>query len=89
MKITYVYSRTKEVVYAGVKVRIKRYHDWIAADEDGTVYSYRNKPVIYEPMNQWHDKAEPSYIGDAELQDTDWRETLEYVGEGGEEEDQF
>lgn len=87
MKMTYVYSRTKEVVYAGVKVRIKRYHDWIAVDEDGKVYSYRNRPVANESTGEWHDKAEPSYIGDADLQDLDWRESLEYVGD--EEEDQF
>lgn len=87
MKFTYIYNRMKEVVYAGVKVHINRDHDWVATDENGDVYSYRNKPVIYEPMSLWHDKAEPGYIGDADLQNTDWRETLEYVGE--EEEEQF
>lgn len=88
MKMTYIYSRTKEVYYCGVRIQIDRFHDWIATDSDGTMYSYLNKPVANESTGEWLSGGkEPCYIGDADLQDTDWRETLEYVGD--KEEDQF
>lgn len=81
MKFTYIYDRTKEVLYGGVKIRISRYHDWMAADEEGAVYSYRNKPSAYESAGEWHDGGKPCYVGETDLQNTDWTETLEYVGE--------
>lgn len=106
MKVICIYERVKEVLYAGVRLRISRYHDWMAVDKRGTIYSYLNKPIMNEHAEEWRvpekpvsegDEYVPSpamrntelpyYVGEAELGNTDWRETLEYVGD--DEDDQF
>lgn len=92
MKPTYAYFRMKYADYYGKRFQVSRYHDWIATDADGDIFSYRSKPRMNddEEMRMWEsaDDGETHYIGEADMQNTDWRDSLVYVGDGDEPDDE-
>ena len=45
MKLKIKKSKSREVVYLGKAITIPKNHKYVAADEDGTVFSYVEKPT--------------------------------------------
>ncbi len=63
----------------------KHFHVWgninyVATDEDGTVYGFEYEPIIEGLEWVWSsDDGEVQCLGCVENQDTDWRESLERI----------
>ena len=81
-----IISKTKShkisVVYYGETFVLRHPHKYIATDKDGTIHSYSGVPLndsqFGELFSIWTVSEEDDCcdIGKADLQDTDWKDTL-------------
>lgn len=71
---------TKTVDFFGLRLSIPNGYKWLAADEDGEVWAYRNKPVwFYRAWTKTHEKDETQLIARVELGSITGKETLTAV----------
>ena len=55
MKIKFKESKFRVVVYLGRAITIPKNHKYVAADEDGAVFSYVEKPTKHSSF--WHSEV--------------------------------
>lgn len=53
----------KEVRYFSINLEINHDYNWIATDEDGSVYSYVDKPKFCMDVRNWKTGDEYEYVG--------------------------
>ena len=77
MKLKIKKSNCREVVYLGKAIAIPEKHQYVAADEDGEVFSYAGKPKLSTTF--WHGEVYKRVKGvdvDFEGVSEDWQHTL-------------
>ena len=79
MKLKIKKTECREVVYLGEVITIPENHKYVAADEDGVVFSYAEKPK--QSTTFWHSEVYKEVKGvemDFEGMSEDWEYTLFY-----------
>ena len=79
MKLKIKKSKCREVVYLGKVITIPEKHQYVAADDDGEVFSYPEKPK--QSATFWHSEVYKRVKGvdvDFEGASEDWQYTLFY-----------
>ena len=79
MKLKIKKSKCREVVYLGKAIAIPEKHQYVAADEDGEVFSYAEKPKPSTTF--WHGEVYKRVKGvDMDFEGTpdDWQYSLFY-----------
>ena len=79
MKLKIKKSKSREVLYLGKAITIPKNHKYIAADEDGAVFSYVEKPTRHSSF--WHSEVYKKVKGvemDFEGVSEDWEYSLFY-----------
>ncbi len=79
MKLKIKKSKCREVVYLGKAIAIPEKHQYVAADEDGEVFSYPEKPK--QSAGTWYSKVYKRVKGvdmDFEGMLEDWEYSLFY-----------
>ena len=79
MKLKIKKSKSREVVYLGKAITIPKNHTHVAADEDGVVFSYNEKPTRHSSF--WHSEVCKKVKGvemDFEGTPEDWQYSLFY-----------
>lgn len=69
----------REVVYLGVAITIPKNHKYVAANENGVVFSYAEKPTQHS--NFWHSEVYKKVKGvemDFEGMSEDWQYSVFY-----------
>jgi hypothetical protein len=66
-------TKFRIVFYFGIKLWIPKNFNYLATDRDGRVYAYENKP---EPSDDVFLGTLPHYLGEVDLEDQDWTESL-------------
>ena len=77
MKLKIKKSKCREVVYLGKAIAIPEKHQYVAADDDGEVFSYAEKPK--QSTTFWHGEVFKKVKGaevDFEGVSEDWQHTL-------------
>ena len=77
MKLKIKKSKTRKVEYFGKAITIPKNHKYIAADEDGAVFSYVEKPTRNSSF--WHSEVYKKVKGvrmDFEGTPEDWENSL-------------
>ena len=84
MKLKIKKSKTRKVEYFGKAITIPKNHKYIAADEDGSVFSYVEKPIQFAGIwdnSFWHSEVYKKVKGvrmDFEGTPEDWENSLVY-----------
>ena len=79
MKLKIKKSKCREVVYLGKVITIPENHKYVAANEDGEVFSYTEKPTQHSSF--WHSEVYKKVKGvemDFEGMSEDWEYSLFY-----------
>ena len=79
MKLKIKKSKCREVVYLGNVITIPEKHQYVAADDDGEVFSYPEKPK--QSTTFWHGEVYKRVKGvdvDFEGMSEDWEYSLFY-----------
>ena len=79
MKLKIKKSKSREVIYFGKAIAIPEKHQYVAADEDGEVFSYAEKPKPSTTF--WHGEVYKRVKGvDMDFEGTpdDWQYSLFY-----------
>ena len=79
MKLKIKKSKTRKVVYFEKATAIPKDHTYVAADYDGVVFSYREKPTQHS--NFWYSEKYQKVKGvemDFEGASEDWQNSLVY-----------
>ena len=79
MKLKNKKSKTREVVYFEKAIAIPKDHTYVAADYDGVVFSYREKPTPHSCF--WYSEKYQKVKGvemDFEGTSDDWQNSLVY-----------
>ncbi len=79
MKLKIKKSKCREVVYFGEVITIPKKHQYVAADDDGEVFSYPEKPK--QSAGIWHSEKYQKVKGvemDFEGTPEDWQYSLFY-----------
>ncbi len=77
MKLKIKKSKCREVVYLGKVITIPEKHQYVAADDDGEVFSYAEKPKL--STNFWHGEVYKRVKGvdvDCEGVSEDWQHSV-------------
>ena len=77
MKIKIKKSKSRKVVYLGTDISIPKDHTYVAADYDGVVFSYKEKPTQHSSF--WHSEVYHKVKGvemDFEGTPEDWKYSL-------------
>ncbi|HGJ5863970.1 hypothetical protein QE197_11930 [Arsenophonus nasoniae] len=69
----------KQVDYFGIELTVDAGVNFLAADDEGFVYGYFHKPIIYSTEGIWITKEKDHfyhYVAKVDIGDKDWKETL-------------
>ena len=72
-------KRARVVEYFGAILHVSHRFNWVATDSAGAVYGYEGEPRMRSGGSDiWLDFTSDVYeeLGTADLQDTDWKDTL-------------
>lgn len=81
MKLKIKKSKTRKVAYFEKAIAIPKDHTYVAADYDGVVFSYQEKPTQHKGSNFWHSEKSKKVKGvemDFEGSSEDWQNSLVY-----------
>jgi len=80
MKLTYKISG-RFVNYHEIKVYLTADEKYIAADKDGRIYAFQDKPVCCNTRWDPFEGGLCRKLGVADLEDSDWKESLKHFSD--------